>query len=83
MIGYSDAPRAWGFTRGMARACGYSLTHAVVEGWLSRAELGRLVEACRTCGATADCTRWLAQTVEAGDLPGFCPNRAALAALRP
>lgn len=83
MIGYPEAPRAWGYTRGMARAIGASLTEAVVEGWLSRAELGTLVEACRTCGATGDCTRWLARTVEARALPEFCPNAAALEALKP
>ena len=83
MIGYPEAPRAWGYTRGMARAVGASLTEAVVEGWLSRGELGALVEACRTCGATATCTDWLAHTVESQSLPAFCPNASALAALRP
>lgn len=83
MIGYPEAPRAWGYTRGMARAIGASLTEAVVEGWLSRAELGTLVEACRTCAATGDCTSFLARTVETKALPEFCPNAPALAALRP
>lgn len=83
MIGYTEAPRAWGFTRGMARVLGYSLTDAVMDGWLSRNELGHLVEACRTCGQTKDCTDWLAHTVEAEAVPGFCPNSAALAALKP
>lgn len=83
MLGYTDAPRAWGFTRGMARTMGASLTEAVVEGWLSRAELGELVEACRTCSATQTCTEFLAKTVTVPDQPAFCPNGAALAALRP
>lgn len=83
MIGYPEAPRAWGFTRGMARAIGASLTEAVIEGWVSRAELAALVESCRTCGSTSACTKWLARTVEASTLPEFCPNAAALAALRP
>jgi hypothetical protein len=83
MIGYPEAPRAWGYTRGMARAIGASLTEAVVEGWLSRAELGALVEACRTCAATSDCTTWLSRTVDASALPEFCPNASALAALKP
>ncbi len=83
MIGYPEAPRAWGFTRGMARTVGVSLTNAVVDGWLSRNELGNLVEACRICGATGQCTDWLARTVQAEALPTFCPNANALSALRP
>lgn len=83
MIGYPEAPRAWGFTRGMARTLGVSLTDAVVDGWLSRTELGNLVEACRVCGKTTQCTDFLAHTVEVEALPSFCPNGPALAALRP
>jgi len=83
MIGYPEAPRAWGFTRGMARTVGVSLPDAVVDGWLSRDELGELVERCRTCGSTKACTDWLSHTVATEALPGFCPNAAALVALRP
>lgn len=83
MIGYTEAPRAWGYTRGMARVLGVSLPDAVVDGWLSRQELGVLVEACRACDATQSCTDWLAHTVEAEAVPGFCPNSQALAALKP
>lgn len=83
MFAYPQAPRAWGYTRGMARTIGCSLTDAVVDGWLSREELGDLVEVCRTCGETRQCTDWLARTVEAQSLPGFCPNAAALSALKP
>lgn len=83
MIGYPQAPRAWGFTRGMARTMGVSLPNAVVEGWLSRDELGGLVETCRVCGKTGACSDWLSHTVEAESLPDFCPNATALAALRP
>ena len=83
MIGYPEAPRAWSFTRGMARTLGYSLTDAVVEGWLSRRELGTLVEACRTCSSTPMCTEFLSKAVSAETLPGFCPNGAALSALKP
>ncbi|WP_395007099.1 DUF6455 family protein [Cypionkella sp.] len=42
-----------------------------------------LVERCRTCGSTKACTDWLSHTVAAEALPGFCPNAAALVALRP
>lgn len=83
MIGYSEAPRAWGYTRCMARTLGYSLTDAVIEGWLSRKELGALVETCRVCGVTGQCTNWLARTVQASGGPDFCPNAKALAALKP
>ncbi len=83
MFSYPQAPRAWGFTRGMARVIGCSLTDAVVDGWLARDELSALVRVCETCGQTRQCTKWLAQTVEASALPEFCPNAAALTALKP
>ena len=83
MIAYPDAPRAWGYTRGMARNLGYSLPEAVLDGWLSRAELGALVEACSNCGATRDCTSWLARGGQGQETPAFCPNGPALQALRP
>lgn len=82
MIGYPEAPRAWGFTRGMARTMGVSLTEAVFEGWLSRGELTHMVEACRTCGQTGKCTEWLAHTVETDTPPAFCRNAPTLGALR-
>lgn len=83
MIGFLEAPKAWGFTRGMARVLGYSLTDAVIEGWLSRKELGTLVEACQTCSQTNDCTKWLATTTKSAAGPEFCPNSAALESLMP
>lgn len=83
MFSYPQAPRAWGFTRGMARVIGCSLTDAVVDGWLNRNELAALVKVCETCGQTRQCTTWLAKTVEASALPAFCPNAAALTALKP
>jgi len=45
MIGYVEAPKAWGLTRGMGRVLGVNLTDAVVDGWLTRGELAELVEA--------------------------------------
>lgn len=83
MIGYPQDPRAWAYTRGMARTLGVSLPGAVMDGWLSRAELGGLVERCHSCASTSDCRDWLARTVEAESLPGFCPNGPALNALKP
>ena len=67
----------------MARTIGVSLPDAVVEGWLSRNELGGLVARCQSCGSTKDCTAWLSHTVQTESLPGFCPNATALQALRP
>lgn len=81
MIGYVEAPRAWGLTRGMGRVLGVSLADAVIEGWLSRAELAALVDRCQACGRAADCTGWLARQVSAEALPEFCPNKAPLEAL--
>jgi hypothetical protein len=84
MLGYVDAdPRAWGYTRGAARVVGVNLTGAVVDGWLSRAELSALVQACHGCKSSSPCTDFLARTVRAETLPGYCPNKAAIESLRP
>lgn len=81
MIGYSEAPMAWGLTRGMARVLGVSLPTAVVEGWLSRAELAALVDRCQACGQKTACTAWLASAASAPCLPVFCPNKRDLEVL--
>lgn len=83
MMGYVEAPRAWGLTRGMARALGLDLVGAVTEGWLTRSELGQLVETCEACDQSSGCTAWLAVTLQSETLPGFCRNAPALQALRP
>ncbi|MCW1920009.1 DUF6455 family protein [Rhodobacter sp. KR11] len=83
MMGYVEAPRAWGLTRGMARAVGLDLVSAVTEGWLSRTELGCLVETCEACDQSARCTAWLAVTLRTEALPPYCRNAAALGALQP
>lgn len=83
MIGYVEAPKAWGLTRGMARVLGINLADAVIEGWLTRPELAELVDRCQACDRSADCTGWLALTVSADGLPDFCPNKRALEALSP
>lgn len=81
MIGYVEAPKAWGLTRGMGRVVGVNLTDAVVEGWLSRAELAELVDRCQACDRSEDCTGWLARTVTADALPAFCPNKPDIESL--
>lgn len=81
MMGYVEAPKAWGLTRGMARVVGVNLTDAVVDGWLTRSELAVLVDRCQACGKAVDCTGWLAHHVRAEDLPGYCANKSGLEAL--
>jgi Family of unknown function (DUF6455) len=81
MIGYVEAPMAWGLTRGMGRVVGVNLTDAVVEGWFSRSELAALVDRCQACGRSVDCTGWLAGHAKAEALPAFCANKAGIEAL--
>ncbi|AWB49300.1 hypothetical protein HYN69_13000 [Gemmobacter aquarius] len=81
MIGYVEAPKAWGLTRGMARVLDVNLTDAVIDGWMSRSELSGLVDRCQGCGRDADCMGWLAHTAKAVALPEFCANKRALEAL--
>jgi hypothetical protein len=83
MIGYTEAPRAWGMTRGMARVLGVNLTDAVVEGWLTRRELAGLVDHCQRCDHVAECSDFLAHSVTAPSLPDFCDNKAGIEALAP
>ncbi|WP_232622628.1 DUF6455 family protein [Pseudorhodobacter sp. MZDSW-24AT] len=81
MIGYAESPLAWGLTRGMARLLGVNLPSAVVEGWLTRRELGQLVARCEACGQKSACTAWLAIAAGTPCLPVFCPNKSALEVL--
>lgn len=81
MIGYAEAPLAWGLTRGMARVLGVNLPSAVVEGWLSRKELGALVDRCAACSQKSACTAWLATAISTPCPPVFCPNKSALEVL--
>ncbi len=83
MIGYVEAPQAWFLTQGMARAVGVNLPSAVVEGWLSRAELAKLVERCQRCGKGDECTSWLVRPEIRAVLPAFCDNKAEIEALVP
>ena len=81
MIGYSETPLAWGLTRGMARLLGVSLSSAVVDGWLSRKELGQLVDRCEDCTQKAACILWIAAAAGTPCPPVFCPNKTELEAL--
>lgn len=82
MIGYVEAQRAFWMTNGMARTVDVNLTSAVVEGWLSRAELVALVARCEVCAKTAECSDWLAR-ITAGPVPEFCANKQPLEVLAP
>lgn len=83
MIGYTEAPRAWWLTRGMARIVGVSLPQAVVEGWLSREELAAIVGRCDACIRANQCDAWIAQSGAETRMPGFCPNKPVIEALSP
>jgi hypothetical protein len=81
MIGYPEALKAWWLTRGMARISGVNLPRAVVEGWLQRTELDRLVTRCAACQLTTDCEGWLAGSGAVRVMPEFCPNKPGIEAL--
>lgn len=81
MIGYTDAPRAWWLTRGMARLSGVNLPQAVVEGWLSRSELARIVARCEACSQPGRCNAWMARSATATGMPDFCPNKQTIESL--
>ena len=81
MIGYADAPRAWWLTRGMARVAGVNLSQAVLDGWLSRDELSRIIAACESCPKGGSCEGWLATSGPETEMPAFCPNKASIESL--
>jgi hypothetical protein len=80
MIGFVEAPRAYWTAQGMARAAGVPLARAVIEGWITRADLAGIVRRCQTCTRTEDCRRFLAQGVP--EPPAFCAIRPDIEALR-
>lgn len=82
MIGYVEAPRAWWLTHGVARSVGVSLPNAVIEGWLTRRELARIVDRCQSCSCAEDCAARLAKPQPEPSLPDFCCNKAEIEALR-
>lgn len=84
MIGYPEAPHAWGRAQRMAQRSGLNLAGAVVDGWLNRSELGDIIDACRACARDAACGEWLDHAADAVvPQPGFCANAPALRALAP
>ncbi|MFN3973221.1 MAG: DUF6455 family protein [Gemmobacter sp.] len=84
MFVHDTSPQAYWLTLGMARVAGANLPAAVVEGWMRREELGRLVDRCGTCGRDDACMSWLARApVPAPHLPAYCPNAPEIEALSP
>ena len=84
MIGYVEAPVTWGLVRGMARRAGFDVPHAVLEGWLTRADLARLVDRCQKAGCAKSCMDVLSKPSSTHAAPpAFCAIRAELAALAP
>lgn len=85
MFGYAEAPRAFFMARGMARAAGVPLTRGVVEGWITRRDLARIVTRCQTCTKVGDCALWLRRAPEVpvatAPPPAFCANKPELDAL--
>ena len=81
MIGVVDAPRAWGQVRGMARSVGVDLVAAVTEGWMTRAELGAMLDTCVGCVHADDCLIWLGGHVSSDLPPSFCGNGPTIAAM--
>lgn len=80
MIAFADSPRAYWTAQGMSRAAGVPLVRAVVEGWISRADLARIVERCGACTACEECTRWLSHLTP--EVPAFCAIKPEIDALR-
>ncbi|RUS60746.1 hypothetical protein EGN72_07535 [Pseudorhodobacter sp. E13] len=84
MIGYVEAPITWALVRGMARRAGVDVPAAVFEGWLSRAELARMVTRCQSAGCAKGCMDVLAKPECAKTAPPpFCAIKSDLEALAP
>lgn len=84
MIVQQDHPDAFWLTLGMARVAGANLPSAVVEGWMTRAELDVMIDRCDSCGKDRDCLAWLARTPgPVAHLPGYCPNAPEIESLSP
>lgn len=85
MIGYVDAPVTWGLVRGMARRAGVDVPRAVIDGWLTRADLASIVSRCKSSGCAKGCMDILAQPSGPAHQspPAFCAIKQELDALAP
>lgn len=72
-------------TRSVGRCIGLNFRIAMDQGRLSPDDYLDLVHACQSCPHVASCQHWLAGQSGriAGRAPEFCPNAAALDALKP
>lgn len=70
-------------TLGMAKAVGVSLTEALHDGRITRAQYADIVTRCRSCTWGGECTAWLARQSEIADsVPERCENHETFKALR-
>lgn len=70
-------------TRAMARRHGVSLSEAMHQGILDRADFATIVDLCRDCpGAPADCHDFVEDDDQATAAPDWCANKAVLEGLR-
>ena len=84
MFEYTQAPITWALVRGMAQRAGFDAPRAVLDGWLSRAELGRLVDMCQKADCAKGCMDVLATPSKTTAAPPqFCAIKAELEALAP
>lgn len=82
MIGFPEQQRSWWMAHGMARASGLHLARAVVDGWLTRSDLARMVQSCAHCSKTSECQQWLADPSHTTP-PDFCRIGPEISALAP
>jgi len=81
-----DLDRAFWLTRSIGRSIGLNFSTAMEEGRLAPSDYAALITACRACDKAPRCEAWLARAGGpngASRAPDFCPNAAALQALKP
>lgn len=77
MIGYPEAPEAWALLHRVAIRSGFDIARAVLDGWLTRAELAELVSKCQGGGCASGCADILA-AASTSHPPVFCAVKAEL-----
>lgn len=66
----------------MATKLGVDLEEKAIAGALRIDDLSEAVLRCTGCSNPEHCGRWLSETPEADDTPGYCRNRELLTRLR-
>jgi len=69
--------------RGMARLAGVDLPGAVLDGWMTRAELAKMIGQCQSGGCSEACMSWLACATRPPNPPAFCAIGPKISALAP